>query len=393
MSAQGGGPEFSLIVPVYNVAPFLPDFLTSLDEQIDTPAYELIFVDDGSTDDSPAHLLRYAADHLGTRVVRQADQGLSEARNTGLRHATGTWGQLHDPDDRLTPRYLAAVRDFLADHPVDLDLICTRPLILDDLSGTTTDSHALRRKFHPGNRLVNLAHTPSVIHLSAATGFYRRDRICASDLRFDPAIRPNFEDASFTARYLSAAQEPLLGVTADAEYLYRRRFDGSSLVQQSWSQEAKYTTVLEHGYLDLLRRCAESTGSVPLWAQNTVLYDLLFYFRREENPRALPTSLPTVWTDRFHQLVAQILSYIPARRRRALLGDLRPIASSRICSRCRVFVETACVSERIRWPPDFDPRPDLVESPDLFYSKPPQERVCWTVGSLHGSEVQASAGI
>ena len=91
MSAQGGGPEFSLIVPVYNVAPFLPDFLTSLDEQIDAPAYELIFVDDGSTDDSPAHLLRYAADHLGTRVVRQANQGLSEARNTGLRHATGTW--------------------------------------------------------------------------------------------------------------------------------------------------------------------------------------------------------------------------------------------------------------------------------------------------------------
>ena len=276
------------------------------------------------------------------------------------------------------------MRDFLADHPVDLDLICTRPLILDDLSGTTTDSHALRRKFHPGNRLVNLAHTPSVIHLSAATGFYRRDRICASDLRFDPAIRPNFEDASFTARYLSAAQEPLLGVIADAEYLYRRRFDGSSLVQQSWSQEAKYTTVLEHGYLDLLRRCAESTGSVPLWAQNTVLYDLLFYFRREENPRALPTSLPTVWTDRFHQLVAQILSYIPAETiaRFSVIPTNRRLKIALIAG----YLEDGHRPDRI-WLTGFDARQNLVQARYFFGGPPPQEQVL-----LDGRPVAAGYG-
>ncbi len=249
-----GAPVFSLLVPVYNVARYLPAFLASLAGQAGGSDLEVVLVDDGSTDDSAAVLSAWLAEtDLNARLIRQPNRGLSEARNTGLAAATGTWVSFPDPDDELTPGYLATVREFLAHQPTEPDLVVTHALILDDATGTVTDSHPLHRKFRPGDRVVDLRRHPETIHLQAASAFYRRDRIEQAGLRFDGAIRPSFEDASFTALYLCQRAAPTVGVVASAHYLYRRRFDGSSLVQRAWAQEAKYTTLVERGYLGLLR--------------------------------------------------------------------------------------------------------------------------------------------
>lgn len=93
-----GEPTLSLVMPVYNVAEFLPRCLDSLAAQT-RPADEIIAVDDGSTDACPAILAEYAQRLPSLRTVRQENGGLSAARNTGIEHARGKWLAFVDSDD------------------------------------------------------------------------------------------------------------------------------------------------------------------------------------------------------------------------------------------------------------------------------------------------------
>lgn len=99
-------PLVSVIIPCYNYGRFLADAVNSvLDQQKDGVAVEAIVVDDGSTDDTPV-----AAEGLGSsiRYIRQENQGLSAARNTGMRAARGDFLIFLDADDLLTPHVISS---------------------------------------------------------------------------------------------------------------------------------------------------------------------------------------------------------------------------------------------------------------------------------------------
>jgi glycosyltransferase involved in cell wall biosynthesis len=109
-------PRVSVIVPAHNYARYLPDALDSVLAQTFT-AWECIVVDDGSTDETAAVCARYTARDERFRSVHQANQGLSSARNTGLREARGAYIQFLDADDRLAPAKLEQHAAFLDAHP------------------------------------------------------------------------------------------------------------------------------------------------------------------------------------------------------------------------------------------------------------------------------------
>lgn len=88
----------SIIVPVYNVAPYLPKCLDSLVNQTYRDL-EIICVNDGSTDGSLAILKEYAKVDERIKIINQPNQGLSGARNTGNHHALGEWTMYVDSDD------------------------------------------------------------------------------------------------------------------------------------------------------------------------------------------------------------------------------------------------------------------------------------------------------
>jgi CDP-glycerol glycerophosphotransferase len=92
----------SIVVPIYNVAPYLEECLESLAGQY-RGALEVIMVDDGSTDDSAGIAAAFAAKDPRFRLVRQANAGLGAARNTGTGHATGDYLMFVDSDDVLPP--------------------------------------------------------------------------------------------------------------------------------------------------------------------------------------------------------------------------------------------------------------------------------------------------
>ena len=96
-------PAVSVVVPCYNGGRFLDQMLASLDAQVFRD-FEVIIVDDGSTD--PETLAKLASPPAGVMVLRQANAGLSAARNAGFRVARGEMVLPLDCDDALSPTFL-----------------------------------------------------------------------------------------------------------------------------------------------------------------------------------------------------------------------------------------------------------------------------------------------
>lgn len=92
----------SVIVPVYNVASYLPQCLESILNQ-DYEDLQVLLIDDGSTDDSGAICDRFAAQDSRIQVIHQKNGGAASAKNAGLRAATGKYLSFVDSDDYLEP--------------------------------------------------------------------------------------------------------------------------------------------------------------------------------------------------------------------------------------------------------------------------------------------------
>ena len=110
---------FSILVPVYNVETYLPECLASIAGQ-DFDDYELILVDDGSTDRSGAMCDEYAASHTNTVVIHKENAGLISARRRGIAEAKGDYCLFCDSDDLYEAGALRKIADVLEQHDIDL---------------------------------------------------------------------------------------------------------------------------------------------------------------------------------------------------------------------------------------------------------------------------------
>ena len=108
----------SVIVPVYNIAPYLPRSVSSILAQT-YGELEVIAVDDGSSDDSLAVLHKLAAQDARIRVIHQENKGVTQARLTGVAAAKGEWIGFVDGDDEIEPdmyeRLLRNAEEYHAD--------------------------------------------------------------------------------------------------------------------------------------------------------------------------------------------------------------------------------------------------------------------------------------
>lgn len=99
-------PLISIIVPVYNTGKYLDRCIQSVLAQTYTN-WELLLIDDGSTDSSGAICDKYAAEDNRIRVFHKENGGVSSARNLGLDNAKGDWITFIDADDSVKPEYLS----------------------------------------------------------------------------------------------------------------------------------------------------------------------------------------------------------------------------------------------------------------------------------------------
>jgi glycosyltransferase involved in cell wall biosynthesis len=109
-------PPVSVVLAVYNGAAYLGESIASLVAQTHAD-FELIVVDDGSTDTTPELLAELAAADARIRVVRQPNGGHAAALNRGIAEARHEWVARMDHDDRSLPERLAKQLAFLAENP------------------------------------------------------------------------------------------------------------------------------------------------------------------------------------------------------------------------------------------------------------------------------------
>ena len=118
-------PAVSVIIPMYNTEAFIKDCLDSLVAQTFTD-FEVIIIDDGSTDDSARIAASYASSDARFRLIGQPNKGPSEARNTGLKIMRGDYVTFIDSDDCVAPNFLETLFFIAQLHQADIACCATQ---------------------------------------------------------------------------------------------------------------------------------------------------------------------------------------------------------------------------------------------------------------------------
>lgn len=105
---------FSIIIPLYNKAPYVEATIRSVLAQREQD-FEIVVVDDGSRDDGAAVVSRI--DDPRIHLIRQTNAGVAVARNTAIAAAQGEWLAFLDADDWHHPEYLATLKALISEHP------------------------------------------------------------------------------------------------------------------------------------------------------------------------------------------------------------------------------------------------------------------------------------
>ena len=222
--------KVSVIVPVYNVEPYLPQCLQSILTQT-YPALEVLLIDDGSTDGSPALCDAAARADSRVRVVHQPNAGLGMARNAGLGLATGTFVQFVDSDDWLDPRATETLVAAAQAHQAEL-VACGFLRVLPTGSAPVAVRPAQQVTLHAGASAVQaevllplLGSNVRRHHLDGREmcvwmNLYRLARIRELGVRFVSEREYLTEDFFFNLEYLRGAQRAVL--LPDCLYWYRQ---------------------------------------------------------------------------------------------------------------------------------------------------------------------------
>lgn len=235
--------KISIVIPVYNVEKYLDLCLQSVLAQ-EYENYEVILVDDGSTDQSPQMCDNYAEQDARIRVVHQSNGGLSCARNTGVKHATGDYVFFLDSDDCIHPQLLSRVGKLAEEYKA--------PLIQIDIESVPHDFQDYQKEiekdypvyqFDTIDAFYNLdrddqkiAKDIRLITTVAWTKLYRKDLV--DQILFPEDIKLH-EDQMVAHRFIVEAG----GILFYKAPLYYYRNRPNSLITEGWTP--KRLTILD----------------------------------------------------------------------------------------------------------------------------------------------------
>lgn len=292
--------DFSIIMAVYNVGPYLEEAVNSLLEQtFSFQKVQVILINDGSTDNSGTICDKYKKDYPSNIIVlHQANQGQAAARNEGLKLATGRYINFMDPDDKLQPGVLEGVFDFFVENEKETDVVAIPMKYFEALSS----AHALNYKFQRGNGVVSLLQNYDAVQLSASSAFFAHE--AAKTMHFDSSL-VTAEDAKEVLKVLS--RKLTLGLYRSQMYLYRRRSAKDSSLQTASEKHDWYCEQLQAFNLSMLDYYKDLMGYVPLFVQYTLTFDLHW---RLKQPKISPGILTEEEEQRYVQLIGKFFRNI-----------------------------------------------------------------------------------
>lgn len=220
-------PLISVIVPVYNVEPFLKKCVNSIIGQTYTNL-EIILIDDGSPDKCPEICDAYARKDNRIKVVHQENSGLAHVRNVGLENATGDYVTFVDSDDFVAPNYVEFLYKGIIENNADLSIasftVCKENYV--NISPVEEEKYIMVTKTQCMEYYTSLRLNPFI---SAWNKLYKRDL-------FDGITYPDgklYEDAFTTYKLFEKAKKIVFTSTK----LYYYRVNPQSILGQSFREK------------------------------------------------------------------------------------------------------------------------------------------------------------
>jgi poly(ribitol-phosphate) beta-N-acetylglucosaminyltransferase len=236
--------KVSVVVPVYNPGPYIEDCVASMLRQSLSPdEFEVIFVDDGSTDGTPARLDAVAAEHPHVQVIHQENSGWSgKPRNVGIAAARGEYIMFVDNDDYLGDEALERMYDYGVAHKADV--------VVGKMAGKGRGVPV--ELFRVNRPYASVENAPLIDSLTPHK-MVRREFLDRIGLRF-PEGRRRLEDHVFVTEAFLRADN--VSVLSDYVcYYHVRRDDGSNAGFQRFDPAGYFKNLREA--LDVVERCTE----------------------------------------------------------------------------------------------------------------------------------------
>ena len=209
--------RFSIIIPAYNAEAYLSRCLDSIFAQ-EFEDYEVIVINDGSTDGTSSLLEQYTSRHPNLRVLNQSNQGMASARNHGLEKAIGEYIMYVDSDDRIVEHALAT----LAQHIGGEDIIGFGSRIFNEIDCTYSNNSIIPNTSITGWDYFNRERLISrpVHFVCIWQRVYRRAFLEEHGLRFVNGLRRAEDDLFTTMTFLHAKSVKTID---DNLYIYHVR--------------------------------------------------------------------------------------------------------------------------------------------------------------------------
>lgn len=251
-------PLFSIVIPVFNAEKYLPECLDSILGQ-EEKNFELILVDDGSTDTSGDICEKYSLKDRRIKVVHQENKGKSTAMIEGIEKSTGEYWVLIDSDDWISPDFLIQIGKYITQKP---DVIIEN--FISEPSGQIVQTHYAKETMMTGRELVE---SNPVIHTANDACFSPR-MVFRLDFLKEKGLLPNpkiviGEDTELNLRALAAAERAI--AISYAGYHYRTNA-GGSLIHQ------KYKKTLESDLANQYPSRRDSFRGIQSYEQDMAVY-------------------------------------------------------------------------------------------------------------------------
>ena len=223
--------KISIIIPVFNTSKYLPDCLDSiLNQKFDD--FEIICINDGSTDDSKEILNQYAQKDPRIKIINQKNQGLAASRNHGIDHAKGDYILFIDSDDYIEKDSLEEIYDIAFNN--NLDLLLFKMINFDSKTKKLSqysyfEMNKLKKRVK--NKIFSYEDIKKIlfrISVTAPGKLYKRELI--SDLRFNEGII--FEDNPFFIEMMINVKRAYYY----EKYLYFRRIHDESITNSNYER-------------------------------------------------------------------------------------------------------------------------------------------------------------
>ena len=245
----------SIIVPIYNTEKYLHRCIDSVLAQT-YKDFELLLIDDGSTDSSGVICDSYAAKDGHIKVFHKENGGVSSARNLGLDNAQGEWITFVDSDDYIEENFLKSFEGNL-----DADLVVGNAVLLTCQTGRRTDLKCISSGCYKDVRNVFSSHLSEMILRVPWGKMYRAGLI--SDLRFNESMHLG-EDTLFSLCYFRRIKSiSVLGDENDnSSYVYRGPESAIKKYEMPVKVSASYLTQIGEAYDTLNIGCEEFEDSI-----------------------------------------------------------------------------------------------------------------------------------